>query len=1210
MRCQTSSKLKKHKKIHSASQHSHADYPYHFQEKPNKSVVYQISSINQLRNAARTSPSNHPYHFQPLDGAEGTGFDMVCLSDTGCSRTVIAKNIVEKFNYPISPNVNNERLLTANKQPMNVNGVVHILGSYKGRSTYMDCLVSDQLEDEIIVSWYDAENVGAITIARDFNFVRSVTTEPANQPSESEIQRILEKWFAKYPCLSDKLSAEPMAGEPMRINIMEGANPRKFYTPIAVPLHYQKEAKALIDGLIADGIIRRTDKSKPPKFCARAFFVPKPGGKGLRLVVDNSDTNKYIQRPTHPFIAGNELLKRIPHNATCFMKLDALWGFYQILLEESSRYITTFICEWGTFEFCRAPMGLNCSGDEFCRRSDEALEDLDGVLKLVDDILVYGETYEQLFERAEAVLKRCTERNITLSRKKIEIGNQVTFAGFDVSAKGHSPTKDRIKAITEFKAPKNVSGVRSFLGLAQGLAHFVPDFAQICVPIHRLLKKNTVWIWGPPQEDAFAKVKQILTSDLVLRNFNPNLETQVVTDASRDGIGFALLQKDRNDNQWHLVQCGSRALNGPESRYAVCEIEGLGVLYALQKCRHYLVGMSKFTVVTDHKSLKGVFQKPLGQVDNVRLRRYRERLQEYNFDVTWLAGRLNRVADCLSRFPVSQAANVSENEENVMEACVCRVVRSGDEPPIISNVCAAARSLEEHPDPLLEPIIEAGDNDPEYQSLKDALRSCMNLKELGPEHPAKAYSQVWKNLEIHPLGLVVVNKERIVVPRLYRKTLLDKLHKAHCGKPKEEQRGRRDYWWPHFARSIEENVRGCDECVKFLPSLPQQPIINQNEATAPAKVIGTDLFQSGGKDYIVFVDQFSGYPWCKKLTSTTSRAAVEVMEELFAETGNPEWLILDNGPQLVSAETKAFLKGRGVQCEPSSPYYPQANGLSEAAVKSVKYLLEKCDRNWSKFQEALQHWRDTPNDTGKSPAEIYLGRRIRTTLPLLPGKTEFDIEGALEGAAARKKLRSAAYAKRSSHELSIFEAGDRVYVQSPNGKKRWTDKGQVISSRHDGRSYQVAIEGKGQRYVNRRHLRPRYRCDDITTPPSNPDGWIETETPTSENFSPDQEVDNEWNDLVQSELVQTYPEASADPTPSPAPVEAEQVPEAPRRSTRVRRAPECHSCADCRVIRILQDQCATCHPIYQNGCTLRQASTPCQCGEPRGVHEHQAGCRQ
>ena len=123
-----------------------------------------------------------------------------------------------------------------------------------------------------------------------------------------------------------------------------------------------------------------------------------------------------------------------------------------------------------------------------------------------------------------------------------------------------------------------------------------------------------------------------------------------------------------------------------------------------------------------------------------------------------------------------------------------------------------------------------------------------------------------------------------------------------------------------------------------MPSLPQQPIVNRNEATAPVKVMGTDLFQSGSKDYIVFVDQFSGYPWCKKLSSTTSGAIIEVMRELFAEVGNPEWLIRDNGPQLASTETSRFLEGRGIQSDPSSPYYPQSNGLSEAAVKSVKLL--------------------------------------------------------------------------------------------------------------------------------------------------------------------------------------------------------------------------------------------------------------------------------
>ena len=1210
MSCQSQSKLKKHKLKHSINQNSNTNYPYYFHSPPNNSIVNHITVSRTAEGKRFEGASVHTYRFSPLEGEKGTSFEMKCLSDTGCSRTIIAKNIVDKFGYPILPNVNNDRLQTANKQEMRVNGIVVVEGSWiRGDNSKMfDCLVSDELDNEIIVSWHDAEGTGTIQIAKEIGeYVKSISNA-IDQPSKDELKRVLDSWFQKYPCLSDKLSAEPMAGEPMRINITKGANPRKYYTPVTVPYHYKKEAKELIDGLVADGIIRPLADSKAPEFCARAFFVPKPGGKGLRLVVDNSDINKFIERPIHPFTAGNELLRQIPHNAACFMKLDALWGFYQILLDEDSRHITTFICEWGTFEFCRAPMGLNCSGDEFCKRSDKALNGLEGVMKLIDDILIYAENYEQLFQRAEAVLQRCTEHNITLSRKKIEIGSKVTFAGFDVSARGHSPTKDRIKAITEFKAPKNVSGVRSFLGLAQGLAHFVPDFAQVCVPINRLLRKNTVWIWGPPQIDAFEKIKQILTSDLVLRNFNPDFKTQVITDASRDGIGFALLQKDPKDDQWHLVQCGSRALNGPESRYAVCEIEGLGVLYALQKCRHFLVGMEKFDVITDHKSLRGVFQKPIFQVDNVRLRRFRERLQEYNFEVTWLAGKLNRIADCLSRFPVSPAAGL-DDEDGSLVACVCSAVFSDGSVPIISQVCVAANPNEDHPDPLLQPIIEAANNDPEYQALIEGLRHHTKLNELGHEHPAQAYSQVWKNLEVHNLGLVVYNKERIVVPRIYRKTLLDKLHAAHCGEPKENQRGRRDYWWPHFARSIEENVRSCEKCVEFLPSLPQQPIVNRNEATAPVKVMGTDLFQSGSKDYIVFVDQFSGYPWCKKLSSTTSGAIIEVMRELFAEVGNPEWLIRDNGPQLASTETSRFLEGRGIQSDPSSPYYPQSNGLSEAAVKSVKYLLEKCDRVWSKFQDALQHWRDTPNDSGKTPAEIYFGRRIRTSLPLLPGKTELNLEGAIEGGAARKKNRSVAYAKRSSRVLKDFEAGDRVYVQSPNGKKRWKDKGTVISARHDGRSYQVTIDGKGKRFVNRRHLRPVFKRSDVTEDtPSVPDVWISAEPITTE--ISEEESDDEFNEW--DELVQAYPEAPVIPPAAPAaPAETELVPEL-RRSTRVRRAPECHSCADCRVIRTLQDQCLTCHPIHpqQNGRATSQTPTPCRGGESVGVNQHQTGRRQ
>ena len=178
-----------------------------------------------------------------------------------------------------------------------------------------------------------------------------------------------------------------------------------------------------------------------------------------------------------------------------------------------------------------------------------------------------------------------------------------------------------------------MTGICSFNGLTQGLSSYAHDLAIKDAPLRDLLKGKTAFVWGPDQEESFKQVKEILTSPPVLKNFNPHLETQVVTDASRLGVGFILRQRDKA-GQWRLIQCGSRALNGPESRYAVCEIEAIGILYAIQKCRHYLLGMAEFEVATDHKSLKGVFAKDLASVENVRLRRCMERLQEYNFKIT------------------------------------------------------------------------------------------------------------------------------------------------------------------------------------------------------------------------------------------------------------------------------------------------------------------------------------------------------------------------------------------------------------------------------------------------------------------------------------------------------------------------------------------------------------------------------------------------
>ena len=370
--------------------------------------------------------------------------------------------------------MNNERLLAANKQDLNVVGTVKLKGTYHGKSVYMNCLVTDDLKNEIIVSWHDAHWVGAI-IRPDYgdgalphynapapgcNAISSLQEKPPPRKkvpplADSKKEEILKGWYEKFPCLSDEMSDKPMKGEPMIINLVENVpiTPKVHRTGVKTPLHYKDGAQKLIRDLKEKSIIRQTKRSQAPTFCARGFFVPKGNGKDVRLVIDHSDVNKFIRRPTHPFTAGPDLLASIPPDATCFAKLDALWGYYQIEVAEESRYITCFITEFGTYEYCRAPMGLNSSGDEFCRRSDDAIQDLEGVLKLVDDILVFASSYDELFQRVEAVLQRCTEHNITLSKKKIEIGDMVTFAGFDVSVKGHSPTAERIKAIVEFPTP-------------------------------------------------------------------------------------------------------------------------------------------------------------------------------------------------------------------------------------------------------------------------------------------------------------------------------------------------------------------------------------------------------------------------------------------------------------------------------------------------------------------------------------------------------------------------------------------------------------------------------------------------------------------------------------------------------------------------------------------------------------------------------------
>ncbi len=128
-------------------------------------------------------------------------------------------------------------------------------------------------------------------------------------------------------------------------------------------------------------------------------------------------------------------------------------------------------------------------------------------------------------------------------------------------------------------------------------------------------------MWTPDNEKEFVAVKKLLTLAPIARD--PQLESKLLTDASRSRIGFALIQEGP-DGQKRLITCGLCGLNSAEARYTPVELECLGVVYTSQKCAFYIMGPPKlFTVVTDHLLLLGVFNKPISEIPNSRLQRLR-----------------------------------------------------------------------------------------------------------------------------------------------------------------------------------------------------------------------------------------------------------------------------------------------------------------------------------------------------------------------------------------------------------------------------------------------------------------------------------------------------------------------------------------------------------------------------------------------------------
>ena len=827
-----------------------------------------------------------------------------------------------------------------------------------------------------------------------------------------------------------------MPGE-HEIKLSDGAKPFNLTTPRRIPIPLLDNVKAEIKRMEDMEVIERVDQ--PTEWCSPVVVVPKKNGK-VRICGDFIQLNKAVQRENHPMPTTEQTLAKLT-GAKIVSKLDANSGFWQRKLSPKSKLLTTFITPWGRYCYKRLPFGISSAPEHFQKTMQYILAGLEGVECQMDDILVFGNSYEQHDERLEAVLRCLEEHGVTLNLEKCEFAKEnVGFLGHVIGKDGIQADPSKVEAIKWMKAPSDVSDLRRFLGMVNQMGKYLPNLAQTSKPLRELLTKDSAWLWDTAQKEAFEEIKRQLISTPVLAIYDPQLETTVSADASSYGIGAVLTQK-QSEGYWKPVAFISRALTSTEQRYAQIEKEALATTWACERLADYLVGKT-FHVETDHKPLVPLLgSKNLDEMPP-RIQRLRMRLLRFHFTISHVPGKNLVTADALSRAPLQPTPSHAKEEE------IDLYVDS-----VLLQLPATDKRLEEisakqQEDPVCKKLLEYCEEGwPDFHKIPSSL------------------SPYWSSRgEISQVRGLLLKGSRLIIPSSMRLEILEQIHEGHQGIVKCRRRAKDSVWWPGLSNQVQDMVTSCRKCIEYRKP-NREPMIPTAVPERPWQILGTDLFSLNGRAYLVVVDYFSRYVEVSLLTaSQKSSDTIRALKSIFARHGVPEILRSDNGPQFASTEFDQFSKDYSFTHITSSPKLPQANGEAERAVQTVKNTLKK----GKDPAKALMSYRATPLENGYSPAEMLFGRKIQKTVPVFPDQLKPswpDLEKVRTHEQEGKLTQTSRY--NSSHrctELPKLSTGDRVWVTDQKTPAMVTEKAPTP------RSYMVETEAGSSIRRNRRHL--------------------------------------------------------------------------------------------------------------------------------------------
>lgn len=796
--------------------------------------------------------------------------------------------------------------------------------------------------------------------------------------------------------------------------------------PFKIPHALKEIAFQQIQELLQANIIEKSNSSY-----AFPLILVKKKNNDYRLVVDYRKLNELIAPEPYRLPLMQDILDSLRGNKY-FSTLDLNSSFHQIELDPRDRHLTTFTCDFGTYNYKCLPFGLKISPPIFQKLADTLLHDLQqfSVKTYIDDIIIPSETIDDSLNKLRLVFDRLRAANLTISPKKCKfLQTSITYLGHTISESGMTPAKENLHNIQDFPRPTTARKVKRFIGVCNYFRKYIPRFSELIKPLTDLTRSNIKFKWSPEAENAFINLKQKLLSQPILRHPDFNKEFFLVTDASTCSLSAILCQK--YFDILHPIAYFSKKLKNNEARWATLDLELYAIVSGVQYFKQYLYGR-KFTILSDHKSLSYFLKldSPAGRVS-----RWLLKLSEYTFDFQHIPGKNNILADYFSR----------ENFETVNTINV--------DIPDITHV-----KQEQRKDNTLIKIID---------SLEGRNINC-----------TKGYDMYYlendilmhlaKPDEASPQQTFI---QQLVIPESLKAQILFAFHTPHYAFQKQYKNMRQKYFWPNMYSDVKNYTGSCTDCLErkgFLQThapLQRVPIPHRPMERLSLDIIGPlPPSQLNHRFILCIIDNFTRYAQFYPIREQTADSIAEKLLDFIAVHGVPKSILTDQGTNFMSNVMKKLAEKFNIKQLRTTPYRPSTNSINERTHKSLIDCLACVARNNRKWDKVLKLYALFYNTAfheslGTNPAYLMFGRNLDLPYDILhteyhtSNKNDYvdrlipELKQAYE--KVRQNLKVAAEKqemyKNKDAKLRTFTPGQLVYLFTPR-----LEAGKAFSRRFSG----------------------------------------------------------------------------------------------------------------------------------------------------------------